>query len=122
MLDEDALGEGVEGAQRSAIEFHQCLSGGLGLGTRPGGRRFEAPADPVTEFGGSPVGERDGGYVLDGYARDHEGHNAVYERAGLPGPCTGLDEQGGGEVAGDAVTLRLVGRHRRLNHRSLRGR
>ena len=122
MLDEDALGEGVEGAQRSAIEFHQCPSGGLGLGAGLGGRRFEAPADPVAEFGGRPVGERDGGDVLDGYARDHEGHNAVDECAGFAGPCTGLDEQGGGEVAGDAVTLRLVGGHGRLNHRSLRGR
>ena len=122
VLDEDPLGEGVEGAQRSPVEFHERPAGGLGLGTLPGGHRLEAATDPVTEFGGRPVGERNGGDVLHGHARDHEGHDAVDEGAGLAGSGTGLDEQGRLEVADDAVTRRLVDGHGRLRHRSLRGR
>ena len=68
VLDEDPLGEGVEGAQRSAVEFHERPAGDIGLGALRGGHRLEAAADPVTEFGGRPVGERDGGDVLDGHA------------------------------------------------------
>ena len=122
VLDEDPLGKGVEGAQRSAVEFHERPGGDLGLGALRGGHSLEAAADPVTEFGGRPVGERDGGDVLDRHTRDHEGHDAVDEGAGLAGSGTGLDEQGRLEVADDAVTRRLVDGHGRLRHRSLRGR
>ena len=123
VLDEDPLGEGVEGAQRSAVEFDQCPGGDLGLGALPGGHRLEAATDPVTELGGRPVGEGDGGDVLDGHAREHEGHDAVDECAGLAGAGAGLDEQGGAEVGGDAVARRLVDGHapvRGLNHLCLR--
>ena len=68
VLDEYALGEGVEGAQRRAVELHERPGGGIGIGARAGRQGFEVPSDPVSELCGGPVGEGDGGDVLDGNA------------------------------------------------------
>ena len=124
VLDEDPLGEGVEGAQGGAVEVDECRRRHRRLRSVAAGQVLEPAPHPVTQLGGGPVGEGDGGQVLDRHPGHDQRHDALDEGAGLAGAGPGLDEQGGAEVGGDPVAGRLVDGEavRMLSHHRPRGR
>ena len=90
---------------RAARQRLPDLSVGIVLGPP-----LELAADPVAELGAGLLGEGDGGDGPQlGPARRDQGHDPVDEGARLPRPRPRLHEQGGAEIAGDAVPGALVG-------------
>ncbi len=112
VLGEDALGEGVEGADGGAVEL---ADGGLAAGGRLGrgggslGVLVEIATHAIAQLGAGLLGEGDGGDVLELDARGHQSDHPVHQCGGLARSGSGLHEERGGEVVVDPVAGGLVG-------------
>ncbi len=108
---QDALCEGVQGAQRGLVEVVERGAAALLHHTVAvvGGPLEQGQPDPLAQLVGRLLREGDGGDGLDGRASAHERDHAADQLGGLAGARTGRHEQGGPEVAGDAVARVLVG-------------
>mgnify|MGYP000026475081 CR=1 FL=1 len=111
-----SLSEGVEGADGGPVELVDgggaAFDGGVVAGgaSRLGGL-LEHLTDAVSKFGGSLLGEGDGGNGAEfGAAGGDQLEHPVDERGRLAGAGPGFDEQRGIECPVDDVSLVLVWR------------
>lgn len=99
MLGEDALGEGVQGADGRAVQVVQCV-----LGARPG-VAFQLRPQPVAQLRSGLLGEGDGGDPAQRHpVGEHQVGDAPDQAAGLARARAGLHEQGVLGVLGDALS------------------
>ena len=110
VFEQQALREGVQGADRGAVELVERpkpLLGGLIL-AGVGNEVLESLAHPLAQLGGGLLGEGDRRDALERGPGIDQGDHPGHEGSGLSRPCAGLDEQRVIEIVLDPVPFGLI--------------